>query len=62
MSEKYSEEWVMSRRNPNHGLEPLKRVLHRLGDPQEKLQIIHVTGTNGKGSVCNDLKEILRAE
>jgi dihydrofolate synthase/folylpolyglutamate synthase len=57
----YNEEWVMSRRNPNHGLAPLKRVLGAIGDPQDALHTIHIAGTNGKGSVTNDLKEILKA-
>ena len=34
------------------GLETIRRLLSVLGDPQEKLSIIHVAGTNGKGSVC----------
>jgi dihydrofolate synthase/folylpolyglutamate synthase len=31
-----------------------------LGDPEKKLKIIHVAGTNGKGSVCADLTAILK--
>ena len=34
------------------GLSRIKRLLHEMGDPQNKLKIIHVAGTNGKGSVC----------
>ena len=34
------------------GLERVSRLLALLGDPQNELKIIHVTGTNGKGSVC----------
>ena len=43
------------------GLERITCLLHRLGDPQEKLDIIHVAGTNGKGSTCTFLSNILRA-
>lgn len=43
------------------GLERISDLLHRLGDPQEKLDIIHVAGTNGKGSTCTFLSNILRA-
>ena len=43
------------------GLERISELLHRLGDPQEKLDIIHVAGTNGKGSTCTFLSNILRA-
>jgi len=41
------------------GLENIRRLLHALGDPQEKLSFIHVAGTNGKGSVCAMLDAIL---
>lgn len=33
--------------------------MNRLGNPQEKLRFIHVTGTNGKGSVVEMLNNIL---
>jgi len=33
-----------------------------LGDPQERLKIIHVAGTNGKGSFCAMMASILTAE
>lgn len=41
------------------GLERISKVLELLGNPQEKLNIIHVAGTNGKGSVCAILSKIL---
>lgn len=34
------------------GLKRAKYFLHLFGDPQEKLKIIHVAGTSGKGSTC----------
>ncbi len=37
-------------------------LLERLGNPQEKLKVIHVAGTNGKGSVCSMLTSILMSE
>ena len=37
------------------GLENIKQLLNCLGNPQDKLKIIHVAGTNGKGSVCSYL-------
>lgn len=43
----------------NLGLERIKAVLEILGNPQNKLKIIHVVGTNGKGSVCAMLSAIL---
>lgn len=62
MSEKkYDENWVMTRRNPNHGLDPIKEALARHGNPQNDLKFIHVAGTNGKGSVCCYIKDVLVA-
>lgn len=62
MSEKkYDENWVMTRRNPNHGLDPIKEALARHDNPQNDLKFIHVAGTNGKGSVCCYIKDVLVA-
>jgi len=44
------------------GLENIHRLLDVLGNPQKKLRIYHVAGTNGKGSVCAMLDAILRAD
>lgn len=44
-----------------NAMEDTQAFLHRLGDPDEKMRIIHVAGTNGKGSVCAYLCSILRA-
>ncbi|WP_066121630.1 folylpolyglutamate synthase/dihydrofolate synthase family protein [Geminocystis sp. NIES-3709] len=41
------------------GLERIKNLLEKLGNPQNKVPIIHVAGTNGKGSVCAYLSSIL---
>ena len=42
------------------GLDRVSELLRRLGNPQDSLKIIHVAGTNGKGSVCRYIYEILR--
>ncbi len=42
-----------------HTLEETKDFLHLLGDPDQRLCIIHVAGTNGKGSVCAYLRFVL---
>ena len=34
------------------GLDNIRRLLSLLGDPHRGLKVLHVTGTNGKGSVC----------
>ena len=36
--------------------------LEYLGNPQDKLKVIHVAGTNGKGSVCFYLDNLLQSE
>lgn len=42
-------------------LENTKAILHRLGNPEEKMKLLHVAGTNGKGSVCSFLASMLKA-
>lgn len=58
---RFDENWVMRRRNPNHGLEPIRQALARHGNPQNDLKFIHVAGTNGKGSVCCYIRDVLMA-
>lgn len=41
--------------------EETRRLLHALGDPDRRIPLIHVAGTNGKGSVCAYLESVLRA-
>lgn len=40
-------------------LEDTRAYLEQLGNPDRKMKIIHVAGTNGKGSVCAYLRSIL---
>ena len=43
-------------------LDSVERLLERLGDPQKKLPpVVHVAGTNGKGSVVAYLRAALEA-
>lgn len=44
------------------GLETIKRLLERLDNPQDKRSVIHVAGTNGKGSICAFLEAMYRSE
>ena len=44
------------------GLERIRAVLDSLGRPQDRLHVVHVAGTNGKGSVCAMLESALRAD
>lgn len=41
------------------GLERIKHLLKALGNPQVHVPILHVAGTNGKGSVCAYLSAVL---
>eukprot|EP00164_Ancoracysta_twista_P005400 GFYU01007390.1.p1 GENE.GFYU01007390.1~~GFYU01007390.1.p1 ORF type:complete len:484 (-),score=112.77 GFYU01007390.1:194-1645(-) len=41
------------------GLDNIKTVLEALNRPQDKVPIVHITGTNGKGSVCAFVESML---
>ncbi|MDR1297200.1 MAG: bifunctional folylpolyglutamate synthase/dihydrofolate synthase [Deltaproteobacteria bacterium] len=41
------------------GLDSMRRILDALGRPERDLKLVHVAGTNGKGSVAAMLREIL---
>ncbi len=45
-----------------HTLEHTKEFLKRLGNPAADRKVIHVAGTNGKGSVCAYIQAILESE
>lgn len=42
------------------GLERILFLLKQLGNPHQGLQVVHVAGTNGKGSVCQYISAILQ--
>lgn len=42
------------------GLDNIKELLKRLDDPQDKLKVVHIAGTNGKGSTLAFLAGIFR--
>ena len=41
------------------GLDSIRELLRRLGNPQENLNIIHIAGTNGKGSTASFISSVL---
>ncbi len=63
MTYEEAEKYLVSRQtfDKKDGFARVLSCLERLGDPQEKFRAVHVTGTNGKGSVCALLDSSLRA-
>jgi dihydrofolate synthase/folylpolyglutamate synthase len=46
---------------PRPRLEPTRRAVELLGDPQRSAPVVHITGTNGKTSTARMIEAILRA-
>ena len=46
--------------NENHSLENIKKFLTRMGQPDRQMKIVHIAGTNGKGSVSAYLAGLLQ--
>lgn len=51
-----------SRFNSGKGLDRIKKLLKKLGEPQLSLKCIHIAGTNGKGSTTAMISSILMAQ
>ena len=47
-------------RGSSFGIERMEKIVPLLGNPHQKFPIIHVAGTNGKGSTCAMLDAIYR--
>ena len=47
--------------NVSLGLERTRILMEKLGNPQDRLKFVHVAGTNGKGSTCVYVANILQA-
>ncbi|MEW5950795.1 MAG: Mur ligase family protein [Elusimicrobiota bacterium] len=63
MNFKQAEQILLSRHSliKKNSLDFLYPIFEKLGNPQDKLgSVIHVTGTNGKGSVCAYMESALR--
>ena len=57
----YKNKWeVQSDQSIKPGLDAIKEALELLGNPEKQLQIVHVAGTNGKGSTISFLEQIAR--
>lgn len=44
------------------GLPRMRSFLAAMGDPQRRYPVLHVAGTNGKGSVCRMAAAMLEAQ
>lgn len=53
----HSTSWLGSR----PGLERISELCSLMENPQDRLRVIHVAGTNGKGSFCSMLSSVLTA-
>lgn len=42
------------------GLERISELCEKLGNPQNDMRFVHITGTNGKGSTCSMTESIIR--
>ena len=55
-------DWITSRRSRNYSFEHFKNVCHLRKDPQNDFYMIHVAGTDGKGSTVNYLCDLLMSQ
>ena len=58
----YYLDWIYSRGNSagkRRDLKAIRSLLKDLGDPQDKIKVIHIAGTNGKGSTANFIASTL---
>ena len=51
---------LMSRKNQTYGVDGLVKALDTVGNPHLDLNVIHIAGTNGKGSTTNYVRSILQ--
>lgn len=64
MTYQEAEEYILEipKFTKKNDLEQTRKFLNYLGDPQNGMKVIHVAGTNGKGSVCAYIDCMLRSE
>lgn len=59
--DQYKEKWfVQSDDVIKPGLTAIQEALKRVGNPEQKLQVVHIAGTNGKGSTITFLEAIAK--
>ena len=52
-------EYISSKRNKNMGLDRFRKIMNDFNNPQDDFKVIHIAGTNGKGSTVNFIKDML---
>ena len=52
--------YALKNRGSKYGIERMHLLVEALGHPEQKFPVIHVAGTNGKGSVCAMLEAMYR--
>lgn len=57
-----SSSYKIERTGMKLGLHRMEQILSLLGNPQKNMKVIHIAGTNGKGSVSSYLKDVLKAK
>ncbi|MGP4061547.1 bifunctional folylpolyglutamate synthase/dihydrofolate synthase [Halobacillus sp. H74] len=57
-------DWIHSREKfkVKPGLKRMSWMMEKLGHPEAKLRVIHIAGTNGKGSTVSFLRHLLQAQ
>lgn len=55
-------DWINGLRyaGEKNGLSNMRALLERMGNPEKRLKMVHVAGTNGKGSTCSMVERMLR--
>jgi dihydrofolate synthase/folylpolyglutamate synthase len=52
--------YALKNRGSKYGIERMRLLLKALGHPERMFPVVHVAGTNGKGSVCAMLEAVYR--
>ncbi len=53
--------YALKNRGSKFGIDRMERLVAELGHPEQRFPLIHVAGTNGKGSVCAMLEALYRS-
>ena len=52
--------YALKNRGSKYGIDRMRLLVEALGHPESTFPVIHVAGTNGKGSVCAMLEALYR--